>query len=101
MGLPIGQQTTGKEFWRSHIESAEKFNGTNKEYCLEHGLNPGSFSGYRKKLGYSRPRKSPQTKVTAFSQVQVSQPEVHEHSSPNLPEAKWLAEFIKALVSLS
>lgn len=101
MGLPIGQQLKGKEFWRVHIESAEKFNGTNKQYCLENGLNPGSFSGYRKKLGYSKPRKSPRTKVAAFSKVQVSQPKRTEMPLPNLPNARWLAEFLKAWGDLS
>lgn len=99
MDSPINQHTSRKEFWRAHIELAELFNGTNKEYCLKHGLHPGSFSSYRKKLGYSKPRKEPQ-KTAAFSQVQVK-PKASELSTAKLPDPNWLAEFLKALGSLS
>ena len=101
MDLPIGQEISRKEFWRAHIESAEGFNGTNKEYCLQHGLNPSSFSAHRKKLGYSRSKKAASQKAPAFSQVRMTQPIAIEPSSPKLPDAKWLAEFLKAWGSLS
>ena len=89
MDLPVGQQTK-KDFWTIHIQAAEQFEGTNKKYCEIHGLNLGSFNAYRNKLGYSKPRKK--LKSSGFSQVQVTA----ERTKSNLPDPKWVAEFLKA-----
>ena len=70
MELPSGQLSS-KEFWRAHIKAAEAFDGTDKEYCVRHGLNLGSFSGYKNKLGFSRRRKTTK-KPTGFSEVRIS-----------------------------
>lgn len=56
MELPKGQLSK-KEFWLAHIKAAETFDGTNKEYCKRHGLNLGSFSGYKNKFGFSGRKK--------------------------------------------
>lgn len=92
MEIPTGQQSK-TEFWTLHIQAAQRFDGTNKEYCKLHGLNPGSLSSYRNKLGFSKPRKK--AKVSGFSQVKVSLPAANQ-PAPLLPDPVWLAEFLKA-----
>lgn len=101
MELPIDQQKTSsrKEFWQTHIESALQFGGTNKQYCLIHDLDPGSFNAYRKKLGYSKPRRKVD-RPAAFSEVLIK-PQPKESSSVKLPDPLWLAEFLKAWGKLS
>lgn len=98
MELPVGYQSSRTDFWRSQIEQADKFNGTIKEYCLKNGLNPGTLNAYRKKLGYSKPKRRVQKRL-AFSQVQVQVARAvqdPEPSSCTLPDPKWLAAFLKA-----
>jgi hypothetical protein len=89
--LPRGQRS-GKESWTAHIKAAEAFDGTNKEYCKVHGLNYGSFNGYKNKLGYSRRAKA---KPSEFSEIRVSSSEVFG-SGTQLPDPKWLADFLRA-----
>ncbi len=56
MELPTGVVTT-QEYWTQHIKAAEQFKGTNKDYCQHTGINYGSLSSYRKKLGFTLSQK--------------------------------------------
>lgn len=94
MELPRGQQS-GKDFWIAHIRAAETFAGTNKEYCKIHGLNLGSFSGYKNKFGYSRRTSKP---ASGFSEIRVTPAEPLK-SERRLPDPNWLAEFLRAWVA--
>lgn len=90
MELPKGIITT-EEYWTQHIRAAESFKGTKKEYCRRAGIKYGSLSAYRKKLGYTKrvlPEKS------NFTKVEVTKPQTKK--SAELPEAEWLARFLKA-----
>lgn len=98
MELPKGQLSK-KEFWLAHIKAAETFDGTNKEYCKRHGLNLGSFSGYKNKFGFSG-RKKANTKPSGFAEVQIGGKPGAIRGGP-LPDPKWLAEFLKAWVAES
>ena len=51
MELPVGHEKSRKEFWINHIERAEAFDGSLKEYCQLHGLKMGSMSSYRNHCG--------------------------------------------------
>ena len=92
MQLPVGA-TKRKDFWKSHVEAAEKFNGSLTEYCRKHNLNPGTLSAYRHKLGLSKPRH----KNAAFSAVKVTS---ENTKTVDLPDPKWLAQFLKAYKEL-
>ena len=94
MELPKGE-ITPEEYWTQHIQAAEKFKGTNKEYCKKYGIKLGSLSAYRKKLGYSTPRNFRKNK---FATVSVEKTPPQKRSS-DLPDPAWLASFLKAWVS--
>ena len=91
MDLPRGNRTN-KEFWFEHFKAAEVFLGTNKEYCLKHGLNLGTFNAQKNKLGFTKRKK---TETSGFSEVRVS-PRGSDRTQMHLPDPKWLAEFLKA-----
>ena len=91
MELPVGK-VTRKEFWINHIKAAEKFKGTNKEYCRINGIKMGSLSAYRRKFGFSMPRKK---KVSIFSTVEVVKRPLPKKIG-KLPDPKWLADFLRA-----
>lgn len=70
MDLPVEKESS-KEFWLRHIQAAEAFEGTIKEYCRINGLNPGSMSGNRRRLGFSKKRGSKSSTKSQFSTVKV------------------------------
>ena len=40
-----------KQFWLNHIEGAKRFDGTQSQYCAQHGIKPASLSTYKAMLG--------------------------------------------------
>lgn len=104
MELPSGRTTQArKDFWIQHIEAAEKFEGTLKEYCIRHGLKAGSMNAYRKKLGYSKPRSKTSKPYQRRDFIPVNVGDMPSPplsmSSSNFPDPNWLAQFLKAWVS--
>lgn len=100
MELPVGHGKSRKEFWIHHIESAEAFDGSLKEYCQLHGLKMGSMSSYRTKLGYSiKGKQKPKAKKASnFTPLKISSPAAKPQILTNLPDPNWLAQFLKAWV---
>lgn len=96
----VTSELSGDEFWRAHLMAREKFSGTDREYCQQRGLNYGSFSSYKSKLGFSRPHRRKKAFVEVKSQSAVVKPEQRKSPQPQslLPDAKWLAEFAQALM---
>ena len=91
MKLP-GGAITPEEYWTQHINAAEKFKGSNKEYCKHAGIKYGSLSAYRKKLGFTGPKDLTESKF-ATVEIPKSPP---LRNAPSLPEPEWLARFLKA-----
>lgn len=91
MKLPSGA-ITPEEYWTQHIKAAEKFNGSNKEYCKHAGIKYGSLSGYRKKMGFTG---SKDVSESRFAKLEVPKSPVLKSASI-LPEPEWLARFLKA-----
>lgn len=92
MALPSGHQESKKEFWRRHIAAAESFDGSFREYCSLHNLNPSSMNSYRRRLGYSKPRK----KSSEFAAISISSTAPSKTRDLGLPDPEWLAQFLKA-----
>ena len=90
MELPKGA-ITPEEYWTQHIQAAENFKGTNKEYCRKAGIKYGNLSAYRKKLGFT---KRTEAKKSNFATLEVAKPRTEKSAS--LPEPEWLARFLKA-----
>ena len=92
MDLPKGV-ISAKEYWTQHIRAAEDFKGTNKEYCRRVGIKYGNLSSYSKKLGFT---KRAEPKKSNFTTVEIAKPQTKK--SAELPEAEWLAKFLKAWI---
>lgn len=101
-------EPSGEEFWRIHLLAAERFSGSGRQYCLDHGLNYGTFSAYKTKLGFSRQRGA-QRASSGFVEVRAQlsssaapiKEEQHLPCKPEpvtLPDARWVAEFALALL---
>lgn len=89
MSLSSQTKKSTKDFWRKHIEAADQYDGTIKEYCEQNGLKFGSMSSYRSKLGLSKKRARPK-----FTPIKINT--TPKTKSSSLPDPKWLAQFLKA-----
>ncbi len=94
---------SSEDFWREHIVAAGKFNGSNTLYCRVKGLSHKTFSVYKVKLGFSKPKGRPkafievkQPKAAATAEL----PRVQVGPKKSLPDPKWLAEFVVALMGV-
>ena len=81
-------------FWMEHVVAADDFSGPDFDYCKANGLNHKTFQTYKRKFGFTkrnlgRPKK--------FFKVEPM-PE-RMHSGSGRPDAKWMAEFVGALLT--
>lgn len=102
MELPKGQHRVSRqEFWKSHIDSAQEFSGSNKKYCDQQGLHYGTFCANRRRLGYSGRQGAKASVSSAFSEVKVNLSGASPLNAIHLPDPRWLAQLLKALGSPS
>jgi hypothetical protein len=93
----VGTESS-EEFWKGHIVAASKFDGSNTLYCRANGLNHKTFSTYKVKLGFSKPKGRPKAFVEVKPKVEEKRL-VRADSKKSLPDAKWLAEFAITLLT--
>jgi len=90
--------------WRKHIEAAEDYQGTNTQYCREHGLVPHQFVYYKGKFRNDRDTKSKFIKMIPSENSQTPPEESFLFSSKAsvkfLPDPEWLARLLQTLVKL-
>jgi hypothetical protein len=93
--LPAGL-ATAKSLWIKHLKRSQDFPGSDREYCLENGLNFNTFGSYKRKLGFVKKIK-PRAKTQAFKRIAVEsaapikiKTEVLDSKSP-----EWIARFLK------
>jgi len=98
----VVDEDEGDEYWKNQMDRFETFPGSAREYCKQNGLRYGRFYRYKKKLGFIKVR-SPYKK--AFVQIKAIEPAVEKEPKvktlprqPNLPDAKWVAQFLKELL---
>ena len=93
------------DFWRTHVITAQDFLGTDSEYCRRNEINHKTFHAYKKKYGYTKPMKA--RRVEKFVNMKLK-PEPMQTTKPVtqaiasekvLPDAKWVAEFVSALLA--
>jgi len=75
-------------FWRTQVEKAKTYDGSNRAFCALEGLSYSSFVYWKKKLKGERGLRLP----GAFARV-----EVVEDKRCHLPDPEWLADFVLAL----
>ena len=86
--------------WKNHILKSQEFESTNTEYCKIHGLKLSTFSGYKKKYGFTNRRtRAPRKFIKINPDLTPPIPTVSIHDKTNcLPDPKWLAEIVKSLM---
>ena len=77
-----------KQFWLNHIEGAKRFDGTQSQYCAQHGIKPASLSAYKAMLVGRRV-----SKRSRFTKVEISD---SPRKDSSLPDPIWLASFLRA-----
>jgi hypothetical protein len=85
------------EFWREHVRKVALFDGTQGEYSRQNGISASKLSYYK---GHFSP-KSSFAKVVPKSQPELPQSQLRvgpEESKVKVPDAKWLAVFLKELL---
>ena len=91
------------DFWLSHVVAAKDFIGTDGEYCRRNEISHKTFQAHKKKYGFTRPMKP--RGLEKFIKVkaepdQVIKPVTQATASNKvLPDAKWMAEFVTALLA--
>lgn len=86
----ITKHTEKEKFWRQQMAAADKYPGSQKEFCEFHGLSIHTFQYWGKKFRQAKCRQQ-LDKPVPFVSVEVLKP---EFPLQHLPEAKWLAELI-------
>ena len=87
--------------WRAHISGAQEFPGSNAEYCRRNGLDHLVFRAQKKKFGATKSRiLEPKAFVKIESLASTASPEpLARARKSNLPDPRWTAEFIAALMA--
>ena len=97
------QQTPeDEEMWRAHLETSLNFMGSEVEYCRRNSLSLSKFRSYKEKFGMSRQykrRPSPFVRVKAVESTQIPKSVEVNRVGNRLPDPKWMAEFVTALLS--
>ena len=79
--------------WRQHIERANQYPEGIQKYCNANGLSIQTYYKWKLKLN-SKNKKIPTKLIpsSSFAEVRICKPEFV--CKQNLPDAKWLAEFL-------
>ncbi|MFN7728334.1 MAG: IS66 family insertion sequence element accessory protein TnpA [Bdellovibrio sp.] len=90
-------------FWRQHIELANRYPDGIQKYCRANGLASQTLDKWRRNLSLKTKKSTANLVPTnPFAEVRVCRPKVESkvECKVNLPEAKWLAEFIHQLIEV-
>ncbi len=99
-------QTTNekkRQFWTGHIGNQSRGTDSAEAYCRANGLSPHTFGYWKKKFSSEKRHRTPSPQVkatptgtTSFVPVKIKRADSPERTV-DLPNAKWVAEFILAL----
>jgi hypothetical protein len=100
---------TRDEIWKAHILKARSSRLSDANYCKKNELSLWGFTQYKKKLGFTKPRviKTTADRRPFVEAITALAPELASPISPlkvvsrnqgSVPDAKWLAEFTRALL---
>ena len=93
----MNTHSSKRQYWKTQIDQFKTSGLSIRAYCAKEGLNQHTFGYWLSQLG-ARPRKVRQIKPN-FLPV-VVKPDAFDHRpkpSP-LPDAKWVADFLKAFL---
>jgi hypothetical protein len=95
---------TKDDIWKAHVLKARASRLSDAKYCRKNELSTWTFSAYKKRLGYTKPRiPKPASELSAFVRAvaplpEQKKPELAPQLHPVLPDAIWLASFARALL---
>ena len=79
--------------WEEHMLKAQNFNGSNMRYCQEVGISKSQFGYWKLRLKKLKARTSEiPEKASNFIPIEVRP--LLSPKKVNLPDAKWVAEFL-------
>jgi len=94
------EQTMDEEAWKNHLLKSLEFDGSDKIYCKENGLNLNAFNKHKKKLGLTR---SSSRRARRFVRVKTLPARPVVSKSPEnpteLPDPSWVADVLWRLYS--
>jgi hypothetical protein len=83
------------EYWKEHLKKLAEFDGSQTLYAHQNGISAAKLSYWKYKL---TPKPKPAPSFTKVNTETVVTPKVTaEKSAGGLPDAKWLAIFLKEL----
>ena len=95
--LESAEPALTEEAWRRHVATAEKFRGSDAEYCRRQGLDPKVFRAQKKKFN-RREARAPAAGAFVKIEAQATAPKAAMSGrAATLPDPRWTAEFIVAL----
>jgi len=93
------------DIWKTHVLRAQTSRLSDAKYCKKNELSMWTFTGYKKKLGFTKPRiPKAAPALSAFVKAVAPSPELSvppEQTNSRhlaLPDAMWLAAFARALL---
>ena len=100
------ESTLSDDAWRQHVASAAKFLGSDAEYCRRFGLDTKLFRVNKKKFRVTKSKARPAAPSAFVKVEQAAAAPRAESPAPKrpsaavapLPDARWVAEFIAALL---
>jgi len=90
-----------EKIWWAHLQTLVNFMGSEVEYCRRNSLSLSKLRVYKEKFGMSRQykrRPSPFVRVRPAEPKPVAKPTEIDRKSHALPDPKWMAEFVTALL---
>ena len=98
----VTARTLSEQSWKSHIVRSLEFAGSDGEYCRQNNLSPSTFRAHKTKLGLTRPRRARRSSFVKLDRDGLTQktdaPVLRSLTTP-LPDARWTAEFVAALMA--
>jgi hypothetical protein len=93
-------------FYREHVLKAQGGELSVREYCKQNGLSIYAFNHHKKAMGLMRERAKPNPPkafVKVEAQATEMEPKIASRITPRvrnheLPDPKWLAQFLHAYV---
>jgi hypothetical protein len=85
-----------ESFWRTHVEAAEVFKGSNLEYCRLNHLKSSTFGGYKRRFGFVKNSRSSRKRALTFKKIEVQNvTEPDRKKTLEFESAEWIAKFLK------
>ena len=102
----LNEPLSKRKTWETHVKSSLGFPGSNHEYCKINNLSLQRFYYYKKRLGLTAQSSKKNfvrvitPKLSLGESVDAEVINKTAFGKENLPNPKWLAEFLRAYVDL-